>query len=299
MGRLAVIDGQEHPPESAFVSVYDRGFLYGDSVFETVRTYGGALFALDEHLSRLAQSALKMGIELPISVEELATETLRAVAHASNHESYARIMLTRGSGPLGLDPELADRALRVILVEPLKMPPREHYETGIEAHCVQTVRASDAADSAKLGNYLASALALRKARLAGADEALVVNRDGLVVEGTTSNIFAVVKGELITPPLDSGVLAGITRKHILDIAAEEGLVVSFRAMTPAELIQSDEVFLTSSIREILPIQKVDGHQIGDGRPGPLTRRLHRAFRRLVGMDGKLPFEEGGVALSDR
>lgn len=298
MGRLAVIDGIVRAPAEAVVSVYDRGFLYGDSVFETVRTYGGVLFALDEHLSRLEDSALKMGLELPVPRSELADETTRAVAAAGNEESYARIMLTRGSGPVGLDPELAEKALRVILVEPLSVPPPDHYEHGIKAHCVETVRASDAADNAKLGNYLASALALRKARQAGAHEALVVNRDGLVVEGTTSNVFAVKDGVLVTPPLDSGVLAGITRQRVLDIAGAEGLKVELRAMTPDEIVQSDELFLTSSIREILPVVSVDGRQISDGRPGPLTRRLHRGFRRLVGMDGKLPFEVGGVALPD-
>lgn len=296
MGRLAVIDGVERSPETATVSVYDRGFLYGDSVFETVRTYAGVLFALDEHMERLEESAAKIGVELPVPREQLAEETRRAVAAAGNRESYARIMLTRGSGPVGLDIALAETALRVIIVEPLTVPPPEHYENGITAVCVQTVRASDAADNAKVGNYLASALALRTARDAGANEALVVNRDGLVVEGTTSNVFAVVQGGMVTPPIDSGVLAGITRHHVLQMAAAEGLVVVERAMTRDEILRSDELFLTSSIRELMPVVAVDGEVIGNGRPGPVTQRLHRAFRRFVGMDGKLPFEVQGVAL---
>lgn len=298
MGRLAVIDGVERSPEEATVSVYDRGFLYGDSVFETVRTYGGRLFALDEHLARLEDSAAKMGVEMPVSRDALAAETRAAVASAANAESYARIMLTRGSGPLGLDTELAEHALRVILIEPLTPPPPEHYKQGLSAACVETVRASDAADSAKLGNYLASALALRKARAAGAHEALVVNRDGLVVEGTTSNVFAVRGGELITPEVDAGVLAGITRRHVLELAEREGVDVVLRAMKRDEIVRCDEVFLTSSIREIMPIVRIDGQEIGDGTPGPVTQRLHRAFRQLVGMDGKLPYEVGGVAFGD-
>ena len=299
LGRLAFINGEQRSPEEATVSVYDRGFLYGDSVFETVRTYGGAIFALDEHLNRLEDSAEKMGIPLPVPLGTLEDETQRAVSAAGNAESYARIMITRGTGPVGLDTALAEDSLRVILVEPLKTPPPSHYEHGIVAACVETVRASDAAESAKLGNYLASALALRRARDLGAHEALVVNRDGLVVEGTTSNVFAVVDGDLVTPPIGLGVLAGITRHYVLKLAEDNGVNVRERAMPPDEIVLSDELFLTSSIREILPIVTVDGHSIGDGRPGPITQRLHRAFRRLTGMDGKLPFEVGGVALDQK
>jgi branched-chain amino acid aminotransferase len=302
LGRLAVIDGEQRSPERATVSVYDRGFLYGDSVFETVRTYAGRLFALDEHLARLEDSAAKMGLELPVSKAALAKETADAVAAAGNPESYTRIMLTRGTGPVGLDTSLAKRATRVILVEPLLMPPPDHYEHGLTAVCVETVRASDAADSAKLGNYLASALALRKAREAGAHEALVVNRNGLVVEGTTSNVFAVVAGTdgpvLVTPAVEDGVLAGITRQYLLRMAEQESVGVRYRAMSRDEIVRSDEVFLTSSIREVMPIVAIDGHTIGSGKPGPITQRLHRAFRRFVGMDGKLPFEVGGLALDD-
>ena len=242
--RLVYIDGERFRPADAKISVYDRGFLYGDSVFETIRTYGGKLFALDEHIDRLEESAAKMHIELPVDKATIVAETRQAVEEAKNPESYARVMLTRGTGPLGLDTDLARGPTRVILVEPLKMPPKEHYEHGIAAACVETVRASDAADSAKLGNYLASVLALKKAKEAGAVEALVVNRDGLVVEGTTSNVFAVVRGGLVTPPLDIGILAGITRAEVLSAAAELGIAVEERAMKPSEIRGVDELFIT-------------------------------------------------------
>jgi branched-chain amino acid aminotransferase len=290
MGRLAVIEGELRQPEEATISVYDRGFLYGDSVFETVRTYGGKIFALDEHLDRLEDSAEKMGFSLAVSKEQLAEETRRGVEASGNPECYARIMVTRGTGPVGLDTTLAERSFRVILVEPLKTPPPEHYEHGLSAICVETVRASDAADSAKIGNYLASALALKKAKEAGAHEALVVNRDGVVVEGTTSNVFVVRGGTLCTPALGVGILAGITRKQVLAAAEALEIPVEFELLTPEELRAVDELFLTSSIREIMPIVSVDGHAIGDGKPGALTRRLHREFRRRVGLDGRLPFE---------
>ncbi|MEQ9320843.1 MAG: aminotransferase class IV [Polyangiaceae bacterium] len=290
MGRLAVIEGEIKRPEEATISIYDRGFLYGDSVFETVRTYGGKLFALDEHLVRLEDSAQKMGFSLAVSTEQIAEETRRGVEASGNAECYARIMVTRGTGPIGLDTALAEGPLRVILVEPLKTPPPEHYENGISAICVETVRASDAADSAKLGNYLASALALKKAKEAGAHEALVVNRDGLVVEGTTSNVFVVRGGTLCTPALGVGILAGITRKALLATAEALDIPVEFASLTPSELYDVDELFLTSSIREVMPIVKVDGQVIGDGTPGAVTRDLHRAFRKRVGLDGRLPFE---------
>ncbi len=283
MGRAVLINGVAVSPEEAVVPVYDRGFLYGDSVFETIRTYAGVLFALAEHMGRLARSAELIGIPLPVDEQQLAEETTRAVELAGNEESYARVMLTRGSGPIGLDPALASGPRRVVLVEPLTRPPQPHYDDGIRIRCVQTVRASDAAHSAKLGNYLASALALRDARAAGAHEALVVNRDGLVVEGTTSNVFCVRGGAVYTPPVDIGILAGITRALVIDLVTRNGLEIRYAAFCPQELAASDEVFITSSIREILPVVHVDDLVVGAGKPGPLTQRIHQLFRAHVGL----------------
>ncbi len=282
MGRLAVINGKTLPPDEAVVSVYDRGFLYGDTVFETLRTYGGKLYALDEHVRRLEHSAHELAIQLPIERDVLARETSDAVSAAGNVDSHCRIILSRGSGPVGLDPSAAAKPMRVILVEPL--PPLDSvlYEEGIAAICVQTIRASDAAHSAKLGNYVASVLALRDAKAAGAREALVVNRDGMVVEGTTANLFAVREGELVTPPLDAGVLAGITRSVVIEVALAQGLNVRYAAYSPEALIDSEELFLTSSIRELVPVVRVDGHTIAAGMPGKITQMLHAAFRRRVG-----------------
>ncbi len=291
MSRLVLIDGVSTPSERAQVSVYDRGFLYGDSVFETIRTYGGRLFALAEHIDRLARSASSVGIQLPVSTEQLAEETLRAVREAGNAESYARVMITRGSGPVDLDTASAEQPLRVVMVQPLTTPPVEYYRDGILVRCIETVRASDAAGSAKLGNYLASALALRLARDAGAAEALVVNRDGLVVEGPTSNVFLVKQGTIVTPPLEIGVLPGITRAIVIELAGELGLAVDFAAYPAERVVESDEIFLTSSIREVIPVVQVDDTVIGDGKPGRITGLLHRAFRQRVGLDGELPHDD--------
>jgi branched-chain amino acid aminotransferase len=299
MGRQVVIDGRRYAPEDAKVSVYDRGFLYGDSVFETVRTYRGEPFALDEHLRRLEDSAGALKIPLPIERAALASEVAAAVAAAGNPESRIRIIVTRGRGPLGLDSALAGEPLRAILVEPLELPPAAQYREGIGVVCVQTVRASDAVHSAKLSNYLASVLALQDARAAGAQEALVVNRDGLVVEGTTCNVFIVRRrgeGEkagvsVCTPPLGIGVLPGITRALVMRVAEGLGLPVLDCALRPEQIRAADEVFVTSSIREILPVVSVDGEPVGDGQPGEITRRLHAAFRAEVGLgDRPLPWE---------
>ncbi len=196
MTRIASIDGVLSQPDEAKVSVYDRGFLYGDSVFETIRTYAGEPFALDEHMARLARSAAKVGIAMPIPPADFGMEVRRAVRAARNPESSARIMLTRGSGPPGLDPALATAPLRVVLVEPLTPPPAALYRDGVAVVTVRTERAADAAQGAKVGNYLASMLALKEAKSRGAHEALILDTSGHVVEGTTSNVFVVRGGEI-------------------------------------------------------------------------------------------------------
>lgn len=283
MTRVVSIDGTLTRPEEATVSVYDRGFLYGDSVFETVRTYAGEPFALDEHMARLSRSAERVGITMPIAPALFAMEVRKAVRAAKNPESYARAMLTRGAGPLGLDPSAALTPLRVILVEPLTPPPPSAYRDGVAVVTVRTERAADAAHGAKVGNYLGSLLALQKARAAGAHEALILDASGHVLEGTTSNVFLVRGGDLITPPDEAGILPGITRAHLLDIARAERHGVRFASITPADLATADEVFLTSSIREILPVVRVDDRIIAGGAPGPVTRALHAAFRAMVGL----------------
>lgn len=291
MTRLASIDGTIHQPEDAKVSVYDRGFLYGDSVFETVRTYAGEPFALDEHMARLARSAERVGIPMPIPPAAFAMEIRKAVRAAKNPESYARAMLTRGAGPLGLDPSNAVAPLRVIYVEPLDPPPVSAYRDGVSVVTVRTVRAGDAAEGAKVGNYLASLLALKRAKAAGAHEALILDAAGRVVEGTTSNVFLVRGGALVTPPEEAGILLGITRAHVVELAREARLDVRMEPVTAADLASAEEVFLTSSIREIVPVVCVDDAEVGSGKPGRVTRALHEALRVRVGLGAApMPWE---------
>jgi branched-chain amino acid aminotransferase len=292
-GRVVVVDGVVTAPDRATVSVYDRGFLYGDAVFEVLRTYGGRPFALGEHLARLRRSAEKVFIDLPVDEATLEREVSAGIQAAGNDESYVRIMITRGSGPLSLDPATATHPLRVLIIEPVVPPPREVYVHGIALASARTHRAVDAttAVGAKVTNYLPNLLALREAKRKGAQEVLVVGERDQVVEGATSNVFVVHGGRLATPPESAGILPGITRAHVMTAATAAGVPCDERALHLPDIYSADEVFITSSIRELVPVVRVDEHVVGAGSPGEVVRALHRRFRQVVGMgDRPMPWE---------
>jgi branched-chain amino acid aminotransferase len=278
-----MIDGSVEPLERATVSVLDRGFLYGDSVFETLRTYGGVPYALDRHLERLEKSARLVHIDLPVSRVALGLEIAEAVRNAGCDECYVRVTITRGSGELGLDPSLAGKPLRVILVTPLVSPPEAAHADGISAitHAARRTGDGTALAGAKVGNYLVSILAVREAKTRGAAEALFVDGEGRIVEGATSNVFFVARGRLMTPPEESGILPGITRATVLEIAAQRGIDVEYRAPSVREMGSFEEVFITSSIRELLAVVRLDGVSVGSGTPGPVFKRLLAGFRDVV------------------
>lgn len=280
MGTVVVIDGKLCAPAEQVVSVFDRGFLYGDSVFETLRTYGGKAFALDAHLDRLIKSAGLVFIPVPLEKAALGEEIEGAIAAGGNAESYVRVIITRGQGSIGLDPSLADKPRRVIIVQPLSVPPAAFYADGVGAVSYRTQRNTDrtSAEGAKIGNYLVSVLAMREATRAGAVEALVVDAEGRVLEGSSSNVFVVSGGTIVTAPTSAGILAGITRHHVLELASELGVPVELRAPTLEEAYRADELFISSSIRELMPIVRLDQRAVGGGRPGPVFRRLLEAFR---------------------
>ncbi len=299
-GGVVYVDGERRAPERAVVSVYDRGFLYGDSVFEVIRTYAGVPFGLAEHVARLHRSAAKLAIELPWSQQELVDELAREVREAGFSESYLRVVLTRGAGPLGLDPDLAVGPTRVTLVHPLTLPPREIYRDGVALWLASAPRATDgtAAEGAKASSYLANLLALREAKGHGAYEPLFVETSAagarLALEGGSSNVFAVFGERLVTPP-ERRILSGVTRRHVLAAAPEAGLAVEVADLPIDRLLAADEVFITSTIREVVAVVRVlDGARtvtIGRGAPGPVTRRVHRAFRAHVGAGGApMPWE---------
>jgi branched-chain amino acid aminotransferase len=286
MTQQVMIDGRLVQGEHAVVSVFDRGFLYGDSVFETIRTYHGKPFELKEHLERLAWSASKVFIPLSVPLSTLHDEVARTVQAAQNSESYVRVMLTRGRGPLGLDPSSLEHSLRVIIVDQLEPPPASAYEQGISVVTFQTQRFGDATDAAgaKVANYLVAVLAMREARAAGAAEALITDHTGRIVEGSTSNVFAVQGADLVTPPESAGILPGITRRRVLEAARDLNLPVRFAAFDRQTIADHDELFVCSSIRELLPVVRVDGRPVGRGLPGPTTCQLLRQFRENVNKD---------------
>lgn len=286
------IDGRFVERGSATISVFDRGFLYGDSVFETTRTYGGVPFLLDDHMARLAWSAERIGLTLPLSPDELEAE-LSALAREAGaspaNELSLRLMVTRGEGPLGLDPREATGPRRVLFVQPVRPLPAAWYREGVPVVSFATYRPSDAARGAKVGNYLESIVATAHARERGAHEALIVGHDGHVLEGTTSNLFVVRGGVLFTPPTSETILPGITRRLVIEAADALDVDVSESRIDPPFVASADEAFLTSSLRELLPISSIDGFAVGAGC-GPITRRLHQAVRERAGISGPPPWE---------
>jgi branched-chain amino acid aminotransferase len=279
------MNGRIVPPERARISVFDRGFLYGDSVYEVLRTYGGAPFALEEHLLRLRRSAELLGMRLPRSAAWCVEELARTLRAARNRESYVRIVVTRGAGRIGLDPALARNPQTLVIVKPLELPPATLYRRGARVELVPAgqIHADSADPEAKSGNYLSNILALREAKAAGAYEAIMLGKGGRVREGSSSNIFVVRHAVLCTPPLSAGILEGITRGRILRLATELGIRSREATLYPGDIAESDEAFITSSIREVMPVTVV-GHRsfgqrrVGNGRVGEVTRALREAFR---------------------
>jgi branched-chain amino acid aminotransferase len=293
---LVNVDGRLLPPAEARVSVFDRGFLYGDSVYEVVRTYGGRPFELDAHLARLARSAERIGLALPWDARRTALEIARTLEAArggdaedpdaapwNRGERTVRVVMTRGSGDLGLDPALAADPVALVIVHPLSGPPAIAYRDGVAAWVVGHARAAPtAADpGAKTGLHLPHVLAVREARLHGAHEALLTDGCGNVTEGASSNLFAVRGGRVATPPLAAGILEGVTRGVVLRLARQQGLPCDEVALPVEALAEAQELFVTSTGREILPVTRVGARPVGDGRVGPVTRRLHEAFRALA------------------
>lgn len=286
MGTLVSIDGHIVPPEQATISIFDRGFLYGDSVYEVIRTYDGVPFELDHHLERLEGSAARISMTMPYSRAQLAEETLKTHAASGNADSYIRIVVTRGAGPIGLDIALAEAPCRIIVVKTLEgmRPGPSAYEDGVKIALVGVRRNLRAAidPMAKTGNYLNSVMALAEARAAGAYEAVMLDHRDFVTEGASSNVFVVVGDVLLTPPVDAGILVGVTRSVVIEVARAAGLRVLELPFSAETLRRdADEVFITSSVREIVPVAQVDDARIGDGRPGPLTRRVMSLFADYV------------------
>jgi branched-chain amino acid aminotransferase len=273
------IDGQLMLARDAKVSVFDRGFLYGDSAFEVMRTYGGRPYRQAAHLQRLRGSCERLLIPWRQSAEELATVIARTIGASGLAECNVRVMVTRGVGPMGIDLSEAQTPSLLVFALPLKPLPASVYEQGVAVGLSRTARATDGtrASGAKTSNYLAAVLALHEVKQRGCHEALIIGAAGEVIEGATSNVFVVRRGELLTPPLEAGILAGITRQSVLEIAAQLAVPAHETQLDPNDLYKADEVFITSTVREVVPVVRVDDLVVADGRPGPLTQRIHRAY----------------------
>ena len=280
MSSFASVNGIVTPAEEARVSVLDNGFTYGDSVYEVLRTYGGRAFEPARHFRRLRRSAARLGFEVPDADEQLLTQVDALLARAPEGESYIRIVVTRGVGDCSYNFERVQGPTVVMIQKPLPPYPERHYEEGIRVAAVDVRRNHPRAldPAIKSSNLLNNVLAVREAQSRGAEEPVLLNHDGFLAEGASTNVFAAKGGTLRTPPLSAGILAGITREVVLELVAGLGIPSREEPLHLDDLVAADEAFLTSTTREVVPVQRVDEAVVGDGRPGPLTRRVIAAFR---------------------
>jgi branched-chain amino acid aminotransferase len=280
---LVYLNGKLVPKEEAKVSVFDHGYLYGDGIYETLRAYEGALFLLDRHLSRLKHSADSISLKLPLPLEGIGAALNETVKANKLSDAYVRIQVSRGPGEIGLDPALCPEPTTVIVAKPFKDYPPEHYEEGVSVAIVKTRRNHPLAlnPSIKGTNFLNNILAKIESIRAGAYEAVMLNWEGYVAEGTISNLFFVKSGVLSTPSLQTGILEGVTRGLVLDLARKEKMGTRESLILPEELVDADEVFITNSTIEIMPVTSVDGRAVGSGVPGPVTAKLLKAYRNEV------------------
>lgn len=283
MGIRVNVDGVPGSADDRLLSPLDHGFLFGASVYETVRTYGGAPFLLERHLERLRRSAEALEIRIETEDEEIVRRIRDTLARAGNEESSIRVLVSAGVGAIDYRKGSTSGATVVIIVRPLPEFPERLYREGAPAVFVDIMRAADGALSPRIksSNLLHNVLALRRAHKKGAYEALMRNGRGEVAEGSMSNVFIVKQGGIRTPPVAAGILEGITRELVIDLAREKGIPLEERTVFPSDLFDADEVFITASSRQIVPIVRVDDRPIGSGRPGPVTRKLMSFYQEKV------------------
>ncbi|MFQ5877083.1 MAG: aminotransferase class IV [Acidobacteriota bacterium] len=296
MSERINVNGAITPPERASISPLDRGFLYGDAVYETILARGGRPFRLREHLDRLRRSADRLAIphrSAPVDVER---EVLRTLEASGIGPAAVRVVLSRGVGPLGYDPAPCGPPTVVVQVRELPPTPREWLREGIDVAVVSVERNPvGALDPAiKSCNLLNNLLAWMEARALGACEPILLNRDGRVAEGASSNVFIAREGRLLTPSSEDGILRGITRDIVLDLARRDGLEAAEAGLLPDDLRRADEAFITSTLKGILPVRRCDGWPVHHGRPGPLTLRLMERYEALVQEETKAGSRPGSI-----
>ena len=284
MDKWVFLNGEFVPCEQAHVHIYDHGFLYGDGAFEGIRAYHGRVFKLKEHMERLYNSLKALWIELPYGREQFAANVEQLVARNEVTDGYVRVTVTRGIA-LGLDPKnISTPPTVVISTDKLSLYPKSMYESGLEVVTVATRIANPQVLEPRiksLGKYLCNIQAKIEANQVGAGEGLMLTEDGYVAECTGDNVFFAKRGAVYTPPAFVGILEGITRQTAVDLLARLGIEVVEKVLTRFDLYTADESFLTGTAAEVIPMVKLDGRKIGDGKPGPITKKLEKAFRAYV------------------
>jgi len=286
------IDGKYCGEREAKISVFDHGLLYGDGIFEGIRVYHGRVFRLNEHIDRLYCSAKAILLNIPLSPAEMTTAVVETCRKNRIRDGYVRLLVTRGIGTLGLNPNRCKNPSVIIIAGKIQLYPEEYYARGLEIITVPTVRNLHSAlnPAIKSLNYLNNILAKIEANNSGCEEAIMLNAEGFVSECTGDNLFIVRDGKLATPPLSAGTLYGITRKVVMEIAEEMGIPVSEPNLTRYDVFNADECFLSGTGAEIVPVVKVDGRAIGNGKPGPLTKRLVAEYHALTKVSGEPIYE---------
>ena len=283
MEPVVYINGRFFKKDEAVISVYDHGFLYGDGVFEGIRAYNGKAFRLTEHVERLYESAQAIWLTIPKSKAEVAGAIDETIARSGIKDAYIRVVVSRGAGALGLDPQKTRDPQLIIIVDTISIYPKELYEKGMEIVTASTMRNHPAALNPRIKslNYLNNIMAKIEGSLAGCVEALMLNHKGEVAECTGDNIFIVKDKRVLTPSTDSGILDGVTRRLVMELAAAAGYPVIEMSMTRHDVYTADEVFLTGTAAELIPVVKVDARIIGDGKPGLVFNELRSGFRKLT------------------
>jgi len=287
------IDGRYYDEKNARISVFDHGLLYGDGIFEGIRAYNGRVFKLKEHIDRLFCSAKALLLNIPMSHAEIMAATVEACRRNKIRDGYIRLLVTRGVGTLGLNPNRCKKPSVIIIADRIQLYPKELYERGLDIVTVPTTRNLHSAlnPAIKSLNYLNNVLAKIEANNAGVEEAIMLNAEGFVAECTGDNIFIVKSSQLHTPPLSAGALYGITRHVVLDVARETGFVASETNLTRYDLFNADECFLTGTGAELIPVVKIDGRVIGTGKPGPVTKALVEKYHSLTQVSGEPIFPQ--------
>ncbi len=293
------IDGELLEKEEAKISVFDHGVLYGDGVFEGIRAYNGRVLALDEHLERLKDSAEEIFLTLPLPLKKIREAVLETVRANGLKDAYIRLVITRGVGDLGLDMrKCKGQACLIIIADKIQLYPESVTSKGVNL-IISSIRqrgADQLSPSIKSLNYLANIIAREQAARAGAQEAVLLNREGYVTECSGDNLFCVHKNEIFTPPLYAGILGGVTRGIVMDLCREKlGLAVSERLFTPFELYRAQEIFLTGTGAEVIGVSSIDGRAVGQGQPGPVTRKIMELFRAYARDNGAPVYEEAKTA----